>query len=354
VTLGDQRLRLRTVPGLLPGAAALLACLSLAVARAPEALPRIRLIATGGTIANQTGGRLSAEALLASAPGIGRIATVEPETFARTPSLALSLDDWLRLAHRINDAVADADLAGVVVTAGTDTLEELAWFLDLTVGDESPVVVTGAIRKPGTPDADGPDNLTRAAQVAVDPASRGRGTVVVFHGTIFSAREAEKASTTSLDAFRSRTAAPIGQVDASGVRFGVPPRGRNGGGPSFDVRQVTTLPRVDVILTYQGAPGDLIEAAAASGARGLVIAAAGAGALPEPEADAVARVLRRGIPVVIASRVPGGRVSADDLGAIPGLLAAGDLAPIKARVLLMLGLSRGLNGRDLARVFEAS
>src|SRR5262245_46235099 len=158
---------------------ALAAALALVVAAPVLAQPRVRLIATGGTIANARDGRWSAETLLSTVPGLAEVARVEPETFSRTASLALSLDDWLRLARRVNQVSSEPDLAGIVVTVGTDTLEELAWFLDLTVRTPVPVVVTGAIRKPGGPQSDGPANVLEAVRVATSAAARGRGTLVV-------------------------------------------------------------------------------------------------------------------------------------------------------------------------------
>jgi L-asparaginase len=331
----------------------LLAFAILASARPAATPPRVRLIATGGTIANHPTGRLSAQALIATAPAALQIADVEPETFSRGPSLALTLQEWLRLSRRINDLLAgDSGLAGIVVTSGTDTLEELAWFLDLTVRSDRTVVVTGAMRKPGTPNADGPRNLLDAVRVASDTASRRRGTVVVFHETIFAAREVEKRSTADPDAFHARAHAPLGSVADDGVRFVREASGRHGLTSEFDVRRFAALPRVDVLLTYQAAPGDLVDASLAGGARGLVMAAAGAGALAETESGAIERALQRGATVVLASRVEEGQVKPEDLGPMPGLVAAGDLSPLKARVLLMLALAQGLSGDEIGRVFR--
>jgi L-asparaginase len=326
--------------------------LAVALAGSAAAQPRVRLIATGGTIANHTSGRLTAQDLMAQAPGLSRFARVEPETFSRGPSLALSLGDWLRLARRISEVLPTSETAGVVVTGGTDTLEELAWFLDLTVRSDRPVVVTGAIRKPGMPDADGPDNLLRAVQIAAHPSARGRGTLLVFNGAVFSARDVEKISTARTDAFGARALGPIGRVGDDGVQFSRETVRRHGSQSEFDLARIATLPRVDVLLTYQDAPGDLLMAAVRSGARGLVVAAAGAGALPDPETRAVEQALARGVPVVLASRVDGGVVSADEPGRVKGLIAAGDLAPVKARVLLMLALAQGLTGTEVERVFR--
>jgi L-asparaginase len=316
------------------------------------AQPRVRLIATGGTIANHETGRLTGPELVAQSPGVARVARVDAETFARGSSLSLTLDDWLRLARRVSASLASPDVEGVVITGGTDTLEELAWFLDLTVQSDRPVVVTGAIRRPGTAEADGPPNILGAVQVAVNPAARGRGTLVVFNGAVFEARDVEKISTASLNAFGSRSTGPVGRVGEDGVRFSREIRSRHGARSEFDLARIRLLPRVDVLLTYQDAPGDLIAAAIRNGARGVVVASAGAGALAQAEARAVEQALARGIPVVLASRVEGGSVSAEEVAVLKGLIAAGDLGPLKARVLLMLALAQGLRPPDLERIFR--
>src|SRR4051812_35579447 len=258
-------------------AACLAAILIAGCSAVAAAAPRVRLVATGGTIGNARYGRWNADALAASAPNLSEIARVETETFARGPSLALSLEDWVRLARRLNQIAADADLDGIVVTSGTDSLEEVAWFLDLTVRTPKPVVVTGAMRKPGEADSDGPANLEDAVRLAASPAARGRGTLVMFHGLVLSARDVEKASTVKVEAFDAGAHHPLGRVSAGVVTLTAENPRRHAMTSEFDIGQIARLPRVDVLLTYQGAPGDLAEAAIAKGARGLVMAAAGAG-----------------------------------------------------------------------------
>ena len=337
-----------------PGPRALIALLTVGIAcsLAPAtaaAHPRLRLIATGGTIANHVGGRLSAAALADSVPDLDQVARIEPETFTSRASLALTLDDWLRLSRRIRSALDDPGLAGVIVTSGTDTLEELAYFLDLSVPTGRPVVVTGAMRRPGTAEADGPVNLLAAAHVAVSADARGYGVLVVFGGTIHTAREVRKVSTTALEAFASGEAGPVGRMEGGEVRFLRPGRTRDRS-PGFDLSSVRRLPRVDVVLTYQQAPGDLIDAAIAGGARGIVVAAAGAGALTRAQAAAIRTVLRRGIPVVVTSRVAEGQVTLQDRRRRRLLIGAGDLPPLKARILLMVALA--VDPRAVPRAFQ--
>ena len=325
----------------------LAACVLLAPLSA-AAQPRVRLIATGGTIANHADGRLSATALLASAPSLRAVARVETETFSNVSSVELMLDDWLRLTRRVGQVLAERDVAGVVLTSGSDTLEELAWWLDLTVAGDRPVVLTGAMRRPSHPAADGPRNLADAVRVAAHPASRGRGALIVMAGHVFGARDATKMSLSAVDAFDSTAGGPVGRVRGGRVQFLHEPAA--GGTPHYDVSSLRSLPRVDVLLTYQQAPGDLVEAAVRAGARGLVLAAAGAGAITPAQADALETARRSGVPVVVASRVARGRLSPEDVP--KGTIAAGSLSPVKARILLMLALARGLDADAIERLFR--
>jgi L-asparaginase len=313
------------------------------------AKPRIRLIATGGTISNHVNGRLSASALAASVPGLADIAEVDTETFSNVSSVELTLADWLRLSRRVNELLRSAGVTGVVVTSGSDTLEELAWWLDLTTAGPQPVVLTGAIRRPSDTNADGPRNLADAVAVAVAPAARSRGTLVVFGGSILEARDATKLSTRSLEAFAAPGSEPAGRVERGRVRFTRQPASRPTA-PKFDVAAVTDLPRVDVLLTYQQAAGDLVDAAVRAGASGIVIASAGAGAVTIGQADAIDAARRNGVPVVVASRVPEGRLTPRDVP--KNAIAAVALSPVKARILLMLALSRGMSAADLAAEFR--
>ena len=321
----------------------------------------MRVIATGGTIGNAPTGRLSASELVAALPRAERLARIEPETFANLPSAVLTMDDCVRLSRHLATLLAvDRELDGVVVTSGTDTLEELAWFLYLTLADTRPIVVVGAMRRPGAADADGPANLADAVRVAAHPSARGLGTVVVMGGQILSARHVRKRHATNLDAFEAPETERLGVVTRGRVHLrpgGV--SGRNGKHlpiaipGSLGLPDGASLPRVDVLLTYQDAAGDLIDAAVAQGARGIVVAGAGAGALTPSQADAARRVARGGVPVVIASRTGAGRAPPPEaFGALP-ILGAGDLAPLKARLVLVLALARGMEEPEIARLFAA-
>src|SRR3954449_1171230 len=232
-------------------------------AQAPAAdAPRVRLVATGGTISNRNGGRLTAEELVNLMPGIERYVRPEAEQFANTSSSALTLKQWLDLARRINALFAeDADLAGVVVTSGTDTLEETAYFLNLTVHTTKPVVVVGSMRNPSTLGYEGAANLLEGFRVAASPEAAGKGVLVVLNDEINAAREVTKTDALRLNTFQSRGYGVLGVVDADRVVFYRTPVKRHTSDSEFDVRSLTSLPRVDVILVYQGADGDLIKGA---------------------------------------------------------------------------------------------
>jgi L-asparaginase len=330
---------------------------------AAAAPPRVRLITTGGTISNRPGARLSPDELVALVPDLGDLAEVETEEFANIVSSAVTLDQWLRLARRLNQAFReDGELAGIVVTSGTDTLEELAYFLHLTVHTDRPVVVVGAMRRPGTLGYDGAANLRQAFQVAGAPASRGRGTLVVLNGDINSARDVTKTDANHLQTFESRRYGILGSTAGDRVIYYRRPEQRHSADTEFDVARVTRLPRVEIVMSYQGASGDLVRAAADLGVDGLVIAGAGAGAVSAGQRDAIAYALERGVPVVMTTRTGRGRIAprppraepTDDRSANTRghrRISGEDLAPVKARVLLMLALTATSDRNELQRIF---
>jgi L-asparaginase len=319
-------------------------------------LPRVRLVATGGTISNRRGGRLTADEILAYVPGMAGVAAVEGEQFTNAASAQITLDQWLALARRLNTIFHDDPaLSGIVITSGTDTLEELAYFLHLTVRDRRPVVLTGSMRNPSQVGYEGPANLLAAVRVAGDAAAAGRGVLVVLNDEINGARDVTKTDALRLHTFASRGFGPLGVVDADRVVFRRTAEGRHTAASEFDVNTIEALPRVDVFLVYQAAPGDLIKAAIDLGARGIVLATAGAGATSGTEGQGIAYAREKGVPVVATTRTGSGRIARPrepgPTGA-PTYVAGSDLAPVKARVLLMLGLTRTTDLSELQRMFE--
>jgi L-asparaginase len=247
--------------------------LALVIAPSPavaQDVPRVRLVATGGTISNRTGGRLTAEELVQSMPGIERFAKPEFEQFSNVASSELTLAQWVALSKRLNEIFrTEPDIAGLVVTSGTDTLEELAYFLDLT----GPQRQAGGGRRldanPSTLGYEGAANLLEGFRVAASPDARGKGTLVVLNDEINAAREVTKTDALRLNTFQTRGYGSLGVVDADRVAFYRASVKRHAARSEFDIASVTALPRVDVILVYQGADGDLIKAAADAGAKGI-------------------------------------------------------------------------------------
>ena len=325
-------------------------------------LPRVRLVATGGTISNREGGRLTADELIKLMPNVGRYARPEFEQFSNVASSQLTLEQWVDLARRLNRLFADdAGLAGVVVTGGTDTLEELAYFLDLTVRSDKPVVVVGSMRNPSTLGYEGAANLLEGFRVAADPSATGRGVMVVLNDEINAAREVTKTDAHRLHTFQTRGYGVLGVVDSDRVVFYRRVEKRHTARSEFDVSAITSLPRVDVIMTYQGAPGDLIKAAADRGAKGIVIATAGAGATSGTQGDGISYALGKGVFVVRTARAGSGRIAGRPRLGNPAAnatpsprdlsIAGEDLAPVKARILLMLALTKTQSPAEIQRMF---
>jgi L-asparaginase len=330
-------------------------------------LPKVRLIATGGTISNRVGGRLSADELVKSMPGLDRYARAESEQFANTSSSALTLDQWVGLARRINALFSDdSDLAGIVVSSGTDTLEETAYFLNLTIRSDKPVVVVGSMRNPSTVGYEGAANLLEGFRVAADQESRGKGVLVVLNDEINAAREVTKTDALRMQTFQTRGYGILGVVDSDRVVYYRNVVKRHTSGAEFDVSAIEALPRVDVVMVYQGASGDVIKALVDQGAQGIVIAAAGAGATSGTQNDGIRYATDKGVFVVTSTRAGAGRIAARGAPAVdpaerddgapsrgPGSfrIAAEDLAPLKARILLMLALTKTRNGPDIQRMF---
>ena len=327
------------------------------------AVPRVRLVATGGTISNKTGGRLTAEELVNLMPGVERYAHPEFEQYTNLASGELTLDQWLGLAKRLNEIFnTEPDVAGLVVTSGTDTLEELAYFLNLTVRSEKPVVVVGSMRNPSTLGYEGAANLLEGFRVAASPDARGKGALVVLNDEINAAREVTKTDALRLNTFQTRGYGVLGVVDADRVVFYREPVRRRMAQSEFDVSSVAHLPRVDVIMVYQGADGDLIKDAADAGAQGIVIAAAGAGATSGTQREGENAAVRKGVIVVTTTRTGSGRIAprrapANANGPLTPeeqrrFIAGEDLSPVKARVLLMVALTKTRDPVEIQRIFS--
>lgn len=326
-------------------------------------LPRVALISTGGTIDavgasrldlawyTETRRRLPDGELLASLPELADIAVVGGVDFPRVPSYALTASDWLDLARTVTRLLADDECDGVVITHGTNTLEETAYLLHLTVPLSKPVVLVGAMRPPSGLGADGHLNLVRAVQVAASPVARSRGVLVVMNDAVYSARDVTKTATFRVDAFRAPDAGPLGHVDADG-RIDLHHQHTRLPSEPFAVAELTSLPRVDVLVSYIGADGVLVDAAVAAGAQGIVSAGSGAGRTTPAEDEALDRAVAAGVVVCQATRVGSGRVSRSPGMARRGLVVADNLPPWKARVLLSLALTRTHDVTEVQALFD--
>jgi L-asparaginase len=320
---------------------------------ADDELPRVRFLATGGTIATRGGTRLTVDDLLNLVPGLSRYARPEPEQFANVASTALTLDQWIGLARRVTEGFeAEPGLAGTVITSGTDSLEELAYFLHLTVRTTKPVVLVGAMRNATMPGYEGPANLLDGFRVAASSESRGKGVLVVLNDEINSAREVTKTDALRLQTFQSRGYGVLGVVDPDRVVYYREVLKRHTSKSEFDIANIPALPRVDIMMFYQGASTDLIRAAVDAGAKGLVIAVAGADLTGGSLAAGIAYAERQGVIVVAATRTGSGRIAAQPANRLrEGMIGGEDLTPLKARILLMLALTKTHAPIEIQRMF---
>jgi L-asparaginase len=326
------------------------------------ALPRIALMLSGGTIDSvgtgrldlawyfENGQRLQPAELVARVPEIADVAEVVQIPFRRLSSGGILPADWLELAHTLQEGLDGGGLDGAVVTHGTNTLEETAYFLNLALETDKPVVVTGAMRPSTAISPDGYLNLLNAFRTASNQSACGKGVLVLLNDTIHAARDVTKTNTFRVHTCQSRDTGPLGYADADGrlIWYGAPVRRRGG----FDVRALTDLPRVDLVVSYVGADGALIDAAVAAGAQGIVSAGTGAGRPTPGEDEALDRAIAKGVVVVQASRTGSGRVARSPKIHARGIVAADDLLPWKARILLMLALTRTHDPEAIQQLFE--
>jgi L-asparaginase len=325
-------------------------------AAAARPLPRIAVLATGGTIAgsaadaaNTAGyqaGVIGVGQLLAAVPGLDAIAQIHAEQVASIDSKDMSLALWTTLSQRVNELLASDEIDGVVITHGTDTLEETAYLLHLTVKSEKPCVMTAAMRPATALSADGPLNLLNAVTLAANAAAAGQGVLVAFNNRIHCARDVGKFSTYAVDAFQSPEIGALGWVQDGRVEFQ-----RRALRPHTAAAPFTApaqWPQVEIVMSYAGVSRAAVEALVAAGVDGLVVAGTGNGSIHGGLQQALADAAPRGVAVVRASRVGSGHVmhngaAKDD---VLGFVSAGTLSPYKARVLLLLALAAGMTDRE--------
>jgi L-asparaginase len=317
-----------------------------------DKLPLVVVLATGGTIANTPSGRLHAGEVVDAIPALRDVARLEVEELIRVASSALGIEHWLSLARRANELLSTPQVKGIVVTHGSNTVEETAYFLGLTVKSDKPVVLTAAQRQFTTLSSDSPKNFLQAVRVAASDEARGKGVLVVTNDIINAARDVSKDISTRLETYSSRDIGALGFVDDDRITFYRIPVKQHTGATPFDVRGVERLPRVDIVYTYAGADGALIDAAVAQGAEGIVIAGFPTGVATPAMEKAIRQVVARGVPVVMTNRGGMGRVMDKKREEARPLIWGDNLTPVKARVLLMLALTTARDPSALQRIFE--
>jgi len=328
--------------------------------------PRVALVFTGGTIDSvgldrldlawyiEAGKRLDDGELVARVPELAAVADVEEIPFRRLPSQSIRDRDLLDLVALIHRLFDEDRADGVVITHGTNTLEETAYFLHLAVKRDRPVVIVGAMRPSSAISADGYLNLLNGVRVAAAPEARGLGVLVVLNDTIHSARDVTKTATYRVDTFQGRDLGPLGYADNDGrVMIYHRPARAHTIQTEFDVAGIEALPRVDVVVSYLGADGVMIDAAVAAGARGIVSAGTGAGRPTPAEEAALERASAAGTVVVQGTRVGSGRTVSSPGLRRKGWSASDNLQPWKARILLALALTRTSEVAEIQRMFDS-
>lgn len=331
-------------------------------------LPQVVVLSTGGTIAGRgastmslseyKAGTLLGTELVEAVPEVKQFTQVRVEQVCNVASPDISIEIWRKLAERINAIFAeDTEVSGVVITHGTSTIEETAYFLNLTVKHDRPVVLVGAQRPASALSADGPLNLVNALRTAAARESRGRGVLVVLNDEINAARDVTKSNTYRVETFRSGELGFLGYVDHDKVTYYRTPDKRHTVNSEFDIAAIREFPKVDILYSYaESSNAVLVPVLQQTGAQGIVLACTGAGTLSEREKEAVRKATAAEAaakPVFVrASRVGNGRVITrkeyDDLGMVP----ADNLSPQKARILLMLALTKTRDLREFRRIFS--
>ncbi|MDR1857703.1 MAG: asparaginase [Desulfovibrio sp.] len=330
-------------------------------APANENLPRIAILGTGGTIADSSGAAtrlagsktadLTAEQLIAAVPGLKDFARISTEQVANINSHEMTTKLWLKLANRANELLS-GDTDGIVVTHGTDTMEETAYFLNLTVKSPKPLVMVGAMRPPMSLGADGPLNLLQAVAVAGSKDARGKGTLLVMNGEINGAREVTKTNTQQPETFRSYDMGFLGYVVDNVPDFYRTSLRKHSTDSEFDVSGLATLPKVEIVYTYVDAGLGAVKGVVADKPDGIVVAGMGDGSIAPSMLGILRDAAAQGIAIVRSSRAGTGKIKYDAReGDDVGFVASDSLNPQKARVLLMLALTKTKDPKELRRIF---
>ncbi|EDP6925182.1 type II asparaginase [Campylobacter upsaliensis] len=321
--------------------------------------PKIAILATGGTIAGSidsavattgyTAGVVGVDVLIKAVPEIQNLAKIEGQQIANIDSSNMRDEIWLKLAQEINKLFASG-VDGVVITHGTDTMEETAYFLNLTIKSDKPVVLVGAMRPSTAISADGPKNLYNAVALAAD--KNAKGVMVAMNDKIQSARGVVKTHTLNVDAFSSPDFGDMGYIVDGKVYFYNNVAKAHTKKTPFDVKNLKELPKVDILYSYSNdGSGVAAKALFENGTKGIVVAGSGAGSIHEAQKEVLKELLTKGLKVAVSSRVVAGRVAVSEADKKLGFISAEDLNPQKARVLLMLALTKTNDPKKIQEYF---
>lgn len=326
-------------------------------------LPNVKILATGGTIAGTaasatqvTGykaGDLAIQTLIDAVPAVKDIANVTGEQIVKISSNNMNTPTLLKLAKRVNELLKDPSVSGIVITHGTDTLEETAYFLNLLTKSDKPVVLVGAMRPATAISADGPMNLLNAVKVATSPEAKGKGVMIVMNDVINGARDVTKTNTTNVATFKSPELGALGYIGAGKVRFYKQSTKRHTTNSEFDVSNLETLPRVDIIYSHVDADRVMADAAVKAGAKGIIHAGTGNGSIADPTEAGLKDAVKSGVIVVRSARVPNGPTTVSlAKWKDAGFLESDTLNPQKARLLLQLALTKTSDPKEIQRMFD--
>lgn len=323
-------------------------------------LPNILILTTGGTIAGKgesetgseyTAGQLSGEDLIAAVPELQDIAEIQVEEISNVPSQDMTIDIWLKLAKRINELLEKPGCDGIVITHGTDTMEETAYFLNLVIHNDKPVVLTGSMRPSTSISADGDINLYNAVATAGYPDSYGRGILVLMNDEIYTARDVTKSNTTNVETFRNPNGGPVGYAHFGEVNYYYFSEKCHTVDSEFKVDTLDSLPRVEIIYGYADSGRIFVDAAIAADVDAIIFAGVGDGNVSTKTLEALKTATEKGLKVCISSRTGSGivyRSSEYDFESYD-FIAADNLSPQKARILMMLALTKS---RQTMRIQE--
>ena len=326
-------------------------------------LPNIVILGTGGTIAGiggsttvtvgYTASAMTVDQLIEMVPEVEEIANISGQQIVRISSQEMNNEIWLALGKKVNELVSDPDVDGVVITHGTDTMEETAYYLHLTVNSEKPVVLVGAMRPSTAMSADGPYNLYNAVVLAGSVNARKKGVLVVMNDTIFSAREVTKTGTFLTDAFQAPGLGALGYIQSNTANFYKEPIGLHTCNSIFSKKEIKELPKADIAYGYANATRTAVDAFAANGSDGIIYAGTGNGSLTIELTQALSEARRKGIMIVRSSRVGSGLVARNGEANDDELdfVVSGTLNPQKARVLLMLALTQTRDTKQIQQMF---